>query len=320
MGGCSKDDALKFARLGVQWGESMLTGIKIAFLGGDARMMEVILYAGELDASTYLFGFEQADLAVSDMHKLELTADALADMDAVVMPVAGMDDDGFVQAQFAKADLQLGDEHFAALRKTTPIFTGVARPVLSEMARRHGLPLIKLMEMDEVAILNSIPTAEGCIALAMDNTDITLHGSTCVVLGMGRCGTTLARMLAGLGAHVRVCSMQPSDLARAYEMGLYPYSMLQLRQAVKDADVIFNSIPAPVLIAEILTSVSRSALIIDFATAPGGTDFRYAERRGIKALLAPSLPGIVAPKTSGRIIAQTIVRLIQEQPWATGGM
>ncbi|TGU45664.1 dipicolinate synthase subunit A, partial [Mesorhizobium sp. M00.F.Ca.ET.186.01.1.1] len=52
---------------------------------------------------------------------------------------------------------------------------------------------------------------------------------------------------------------------------------------------------------------------LDLASKPGGTDFRYAERRGIKALLAPGLPGIVAPKTAGQILAQTLSRLIAEQ-------
>jgi dipicolinate synthase subunit A len=52
-------------------------------------------------------------------------------------------------------------------------------------------------------------------------------------------------------------------------------------------------------------------LIIDLASKPGGTDFRYAEKRGIKALLAPSLPGIVAPKTAGQILANALGLLIQ---------
>jgi len=54
------------------------------------------------------------------------------------------------------------------------------------------------------------------------------------------------------------------------------------------------------------------AVIIDLASKPGGTDFRYAERRGIKALLAPGLPGIVAPKTAGRIMADCLGRLLME--------
>ncbi len=283
-------------------------------------MLEVVRYMSDLDATTHLFGFDHAELSVPDMRKLDLTPDALREADVLVLPVAGMDNDGVVQAKFADSDLQLTDDHFAAIKKTTPIFSGIARQTLTAMAKKHGLHLVKLMELDEVAILNSIPTAEGSIALAMENTDITLHGSVCAVLGLGRCGLTLARTLAGMGARVRVCARKPADLARILELGLEPYSIGRIVDAVHDADVIFNTVPAPVLSADVLTSVPRNCLIIDIASAPGGTDFRYAERRGIKALLAPSLPGIVAPKTAGRIIAQTIVRMIREQPWASGGI
>ncbi len=47
------------------------------------------------------------------------------------------------------------------------------------------------MDRDDVAILNSIPTAEGIIQRAMELSDITIHGSQALVLGMGRCGITL---------------------------------------------------------------------------------------------------------------------------------
>lgn len=291
----------------------MLTGIKMAFLGGDARMIEVIRYVSDLDASTYLFGFDHAAVDFPDLRKQDLAPDLLREMDAIVLPVAGMDDQGVIEAKFADANLTLGDEHFAAIKKTAPIFSGIARPSLQEKARKHGLQLVKLMAMDEVAILNSIPTAEGAIALAMEHTDITLHGSTCVVLGMGRCGATLARTLAGIGAKVRVCARKPADLARILEMGLTPYPLQQLDMAIAASDVIFNTIPALLLTSDILTRAPRSCVIIDIASAPGGTDFRYAEKRGVKAILAPSLPGMVAPKTAGRIIAQTIVRMLQEQ-------
>ena len=47
-------------------------------------------------------------------------------------------------------------------------------------------------------------------------------------------------------------------------------------------------------------------------TRPGGTDFDFAEKQGIKALLAPGLPGIVAPKTAGQIIANVLCNLLSE--------
>jgi dipicolinate synthase subunit A len=80
-----------------------------------------------------------------------------------------------------------------------------------------------------------------------------------------------------------------------------------------NADVIFNTIPVPVLTGEVLDRVSPNALIIDLASAPGGVDFKKAESMGIKAVLAPGLPGKVAPKTAGRILAKVIIRLLYEE-------
>ena len=54
--------------------------------------------------------------------------------------------------------------------------------------------------VDEIAIANSIPTAEGAVQLAMERLPITIHGANALVLGFGRCGVTLARLLKAMGA------------------------------------------------------------------------------------------------------------------------
>ncbi|HEU4963886.1 MAG TPA: dipicolinate synthase subunit DpsA [Bacilli bacterium] len=290
----------------------MLTGIKMAFVGGDARIIEVIKHAYELDASIVLIGFDQLESPFPDLEKAELTPEVLSDVDAIVLPVTGMDDSGRVEATYSHQELVLDDSHFDAMARHVQIFTGIARQRLTETCHKQGLRLIKLMELDEVAIHNSVPSAEGAIQMAMENTPITIHGSRSVVLGFGRCGITLARMLKGIGADVSVCARKEADLARIQEMNVKPYSMQEIHKAVAEADIIFNTIPAQVLSAEVLAKVPKSCVIIDIASKPGGTDFRYAEKRGIKALLASSLPGIVAPKTAGQILAKTLCRLLWE--------
>ena len=72
----------------------------------------------------------------------------------------------------------------------------------------------------EIAILNSVPTAEGAIQVAMENTEITIHNSRCLVMGFGRCGTTLARSLLALGARVTVCSRSAQGSCRRLCPGL----------------------------------------------------------------------------------------------------
>ncbi|WP_026962054.1 dipicolinate synthase subunit DpsA [Alicyclobacillus herbarius] len=288
----------------------MLTGRQVLFIGGDARMVEVIAQVIESDASVELIGFNHLSRAFPDTRHVELAEPAFSQVDAIVLPVAGMEDDGRVDSQFSDEPIYLREDMFRSAKPGTFVFSGIARPVLEEWCQNAGLRLVKLMELDEVAILNSIPTAEGAIALAMQHTDITLHGAGVVVVGFGRCGQTLARTLAALGAKVRVAARSTAHLARIVEMGLEPVAMDRLAAAVQDADVVFNTVPAPILTAEVLKVMRREAVIIDIASKPGGTDFRYAERRGMKAILTPSLPGLVAPKTAGRIIAGTLCRLL----------
>jgi dipicolinate synthase subunit A len=149
--------------------------------------------------------------------------------------------------------------------------------------------------------------------MAIQNTDFTIHGSECIVLGFGRTGFTLARTLQGLGAYVRVGVHKPEQYARAWEMGLKPFYTSELSQQVLNIDLLFNTIPTMIVTAQIIANIPSRALIIDLASKPGGTDFRYAEKRGIKAMLAPGLPGIVAPRSAGLIIANTISELLMNQ-------
>lgn len=288
----------------------MLTGKHIVFVGGDARQLEVIAQVVESDASVTLVGFSEIKREYTDTVHAELTDQILAKADALVLPIAGMDNDGIVDTKFAPQPVTLTENHFAALPSGAFVFTGIARPVLTEWCERHDLRLVKLMELNEVAILNSIPTAEGAIAIAMEQTDITLHAANVVVLGFGRCGQTLAHKLRAMGANVTVCAREAAELARIDELSLIPVHMRSIEEAVRAADIVFNTVPALVLTAGVLKEMSRASVIIDIASKPGGTDFRYAERRGIKALLAPSLPGLVAPKTAGRIIAGSLSRTL----------
>lgn len=170
--------------------------------------------------------------------------------------------------------------------------------------------MIETAKLDELAILNSIPSAEGAIQMAMEATKITIHGSQSFVLGLGRCGWTLARMLVGIGAHVTGVARKPSDLARAEEMGLQALHFANLEDEIGRAEIVFNTVPHQVLDRMMLEKVSHDAVIIDLASIPGGTDFEYAQMLGIKAQLAPGLPGIVAPKTAGRILAHIYPQLI----------
>ncbi|RAV22761.1 dipicolinate synthase subunit DpsA [Paenibacillus contaminans] len=291
----------------------MLTGINVLFIGGDARQLEVIQILSELDATIQLVGFDNLQHAFSGITKSQLDTALFRDIDAVVLPAVGTDDQGIVHTIFSSDELKLTIEHIGALPKHAVIYTGMAKDYLKKLCDDSGIGLVELFDRDDVAIYNSIPTAEGAIMMAIQNTDFTIHGSKSMVLGMGRTGLTMARTLQGLGSQVKVGVRKPEQYARAWEMGFEPFYIKDLFEKVAGIDLLFNTIPTMIITAQIIANIPHRALIIDLASKPGGTDFRFAEKRGIKAMLAPGLPGIVAPKTAGRIIAQTLSQLMEEE-------
>jgi len=291
----------------------MLTGIQTTFIGGDARQLEVIKKFIELDAAVTLIGFDNLESNFTGATKKDLTMDVLQDTEVLILPIVGTDDEGYVESIFCSKPLQLTEKHFESLNPKIVIYTGMAKNYLKNLAQKYNIQLVEILDRDDVAIYNSIPTVEGALMMAIQNTDITIHGSNCIVLGLGRVGMSMARALHALGASVRVGARKPEHLARVHEMGLTPFELKDLSEQVKNVDILYNTIPKLIVTPQIIARMPQHTLIIDLASKPGGIDFRYAEKRGIKALLAPGLPGIVAPKTAGQIIANTLSRLVSDQ-------
>ncbi len=290
----------------------MLTETQVVLIGGDARQLEVIQKLLELDAGVQLIGFDNLQMPINGAARVKLTVEVLEKADVLILPAVGTDDAGKVESVFGTEELVLTRELVAALPKHAKIFTGMAKNYLRELCKDEGIRLVEMFDRDDVAIFNSIPTAEGAIMMAIQHTDFTIHGSVSMVLGIGRTGLTLARTLKGLGAHVKAGVRKQEDYARAWEMGFQPFYTRDLIAQVQDVDFLFNTVPAPIVSAQVIAHIPHRALIIDLASRPGGTDFRFAEKRGVKAMLAPGLPGIVAPKTAGKIIAKTVADILME--------
>ncbi|WP_425807405.1 dipicolinate synthase subunit DpsA [Desulfitobacterium sp. Sab5] len=286
-----------------------LKGIRLAVIGGDDRELFLIPELEKLGAYIVGVGFEKAG-SIQGLHHESSLIEAVKNVDVLLFPMYGTDERGGIKAKYSNSPIVLNKEVLQAIPTHVPLFIGWARPALKSAAEMMGIRVVETAFLDEIAILNSIPSAEGAISMAMDSSVITIHGSQCFVLGLGRNGWTIARTLKGMGAHVTGVARKPADLARATEMGIDAVHFADLEDEIGRAEFIFNTVPHLILDKVILERVSKDAVIVDIASIPGGTDFEYAELLGIKAMLAPGLPGIVAPKSAGKILAQVYPQLI----------
>lgn len=284
-----------------------LQGLNVIILGGDRREIELFRCWSEAGLTVKLVGFERypgpekALAANEDLRKAAV----------LIFPLSGIKQGGTVNAVFSAEPLCV----LPYINKPARRYLLLAGSV--DPALRRGLPekaeIILTGEDTELALLNAIPTAEGAIQKAMELSDITLHGSSALVLGLGRCGATLARTLQGIGAVVTAVVRSTAAAALATTMHLNFVFFEELPRVAQTADFIFNTVPAPVLSAGVLEKTNLSCLVIDLAASPGGTDFAAARQFGLNALLLPGLPGVVAPRSAGRILDRVYRRLITER-------
>lgn len=278
-----------------------MAGRRLLLLGGDAREAEAARQWTRLGHAVRVLGSGGSGPAAARRD--------CAWAEAVVGPVLGTNAAGDAVAA-AGAEIPLSAELLGACARGTPWLIGRAGPWLREATATAGLPLQTYADRDEFATLNAVPTAEGAIGEATRLAGRTLWGGAALVIGGGRCAQALVCRLRAWGCQVTLCTRDPLERARAAAAGAEAAGLDGLTEAARQADFVFNTVPAPVLGPGILAALPEGAVVADLASAPGGTDFAAAEALGVRAALLPAIPGRLYPKTAGRILAAVVLGLL----------
>ncbi|MBQ6935157.1 MAG: hypothetical protein IJN49_01285 [Clostridia bacterium] len=167
--------------------------------------------------------------------------------------------------------------------------------------------------LDELAIFNAIPTAEGVVEILIKNLPITIHSMKCAVLGYGKVGKVLAATLNSLGADVTIFARKECDKADAFTKGYNFASFPSLKNTEYKFDALINTVPQKVLGREEMKNISSDCLFIEIASAPFGIDFQAAKEFAFDVIKANSLPGKVAPKTAGEIIGRSVLPILENK-------
>lgn len=280
---------------------------RIVIAGGDARDVTLATQLLNAGVEVWMFGFENYELPSNANLQKGLPKVA----DVLILPLSGIGSDGTIYATYAQHNVNLVDLS-TLFRTGLLILCGKMPKATKKNLQEKGMSVVLTAEMDELAIYNAVPTAEGTIELAMRESDVTIHGSQVLVVGFGRCGQPLAVTLNALGAKVTVAARRREVLAMADTFGFAQLHVAELAGHVGSFSFLINTVPALVLTEDVLTGVKKDALIIDIASKPGGTDFAVTKRLNLKSFLALGLPGKVAPITAGTILAKVYLPLIEE--------
>jgi dipicolinate synthase subunit A len=286
--------------------------MRFAVIGGDLRQIHMSGLLADDGFEVCAAGFDR-DVELLPGVGMRAAAEAVSQADCVVLPLPYSVDGVNVNAPYSKAPLAVEDV-LAAAKKGALIVGGKLPPAFFARAEKSGLRAVDYYAREELAVLNTIPTAEGAIQIAMEETPITIHDARCLVTGFGRVAKTLAHDLDALGAKVTVCARKFADLAWIRALGYEPLPIAALkdRDAMSEFEMVFNTVPAVILTEEILANLHGECLVVDLASKPGGVDFETARRLGLRTVWALSVPGKVAPITAGCIIRDTILNILEE--------
>ncbi len=277
----------------------------ISVLGGDMRQVCLagLLIEDGWDVMTW--GLEQG----GGPNQVPLNQVLAAELLVLPLPVCRA---GLLNLPLTDTALS-AEQLWPRLRYDQLLLGGMTGELSARLMADFGLTLLDYYSREEIQITNAIPTAEGAIQLAMEATDQTIHASECLVVGYGRIGKLLAERLMALGASVTVSARRYADLAWIHARGFRGLQTGSLTGELDRFDLIFNTVPAPVLDASGLRETKESCVILDLASAPGGVDLEAAKRLGRRAIPALGLPGKVAPRSAAAAIRDSIYHILEER-------
>lgn len=227
----------------------------------------------------------------------------------VVLPVSGMDQEGWLSLSGGER-MRLDRNWLSELRSDCLLLCGRSVEAFDRWCQEMGLKEHHYLQDQTFQAANAIPTAEGVLRLTYASRTETIAGSKVLITGFGYCGKALAQRLKALGAEVAVAARSVDDRAYGRMLGLAMLDLTELAQAAAQAELVYNTVPAQVLTRDVLEKLPKDAVLIDLASAPGGTDFAAARELGLSAVLAGNIPGRYFPQTAGKLLAEHLEHII----------
>jgi dipicolinate synthase subunit A len=282
--------------------------------GGDLRYITLAEKLAEnRDNAVYAVGFDAGAYTAADKSMLISSLHTHTERaDCLILPIPASIDGENVTTPFYSMKLPIADL-LPFVKTGGKVFGARFSPELTALFENAGLGVIDYSNREDFAVMNAVATSEGAIQVAMEKLTCTLSSRNILVLGMGRIAKTLLKMLRAFSPSVTAAARKTSDIAWAEILGgkgVHLTDLFENTPALGEFDLIFNTIPNMILSRDKLLKLNKNALIIDLASRPGGIDFEAAKELGIKTEWALSIPGKVAPVTSGCVIAQTITNIL----------
>ncbi len=281
---------------------------EILVIGGDRRQIFTAQELLNLGSNVRISGFDDYDTGCVEKVTADKLIEAVLAADVIVLPYPATRDGKTVAC--VSGDGVMLSKLTAMLRSHHTVFAGMLSDRWKNAMSEKCAKVYDYSARSDLTMMNAVPTAQGVLKTLFNNIEYTVYSSAVAVTGYGKTAKIIAKYFDALGADVTVFARDFGAVSEAKCFGYNAFNMNLLKEKAGDFDIFINTVPAMLLNCEVINAMKPSAVIIDIASAPFGTDFAAARSAGIMALQAGSLPGKTAPVSAGRIIARIISSLL----------
>lgn len=281
-------------------------------LGGDLRNVKLAGMLADDGNKVYSFGQERSDEVLDDarIEKCSSLKQALEKSQVIIAPVPFSGNSENINTPFSDEKIMI--DELLKNNKGKIFISGSIKDDIKKKLDENYMQVVDIMKRDDLAILNTIATAEGTIEVAIKNTDKILQGSRVLVLGFGRVGKIVANKFSKLSAIVTCAARKVSDLAWIKAYGYNSLNINDMLYDLNEFDIIINTVPQTIIKERELKHMDSEVLLIDLASTPGGIDGKMATSMGLKFIWALALPGRIAPSSSAKFIKDTVYNILEE--------
>ncbi len=278
-------------------------------LGGELRQLHMAKALEEEGILTDVYGFDTEMIAPyalpcpgePDFRKYEM----------ILLPLPACGEEEMLYTPLFRKKIPV-EQLLRRLSADQTVVGGLMSSAFYQRLTETGARVYDFCERAEFSICNAVPTAEGAVAIAMEETPFTIHGSHCLVVGNGHVGRALSCLLQCMGAKVTVSARRQEHFAEIVMRGQRAVHTGELAKEMGGMDIVFNTVPHRVIDSNALRQLKKDCPLIDLASKPGGVDLESAKELGIKVIWAQGIPGAVAPQTAGIVMKDTLMNIRRE--------
>ena len=213
-------------------------------IGGDLRISTLAKLLAEDGNNVFVYGMENANFIEENTKiiKCKSVEEAVKSSNIIIGSIPFSKSKNEMYAIFSEEHIQI-DELIKGDNSKKIFIAGSISEDSKEILEKNYMEVVDIMEYEQLAILNTIATAEGAIEVAIKNTDTILHGKNVLILGFGRVAKIVAKKFQGLSANITCAARKPSDFAWITALGYNLIDINTIETEFWDFDIVINTVP-----------------------------------------------------------------------------